>query len=562
MKTRILLFILLSGILCCNAIKAQNVHPDYADGALYVKFKTNSAAAIATVAQKSESRFVSTENLITPAKGTKGVNTYAISPFAYSMNFENSKFLQNTYRIEFEKVEATEDFIKELQQREDVEYVEKVPLATIFVTDSPNDSMYGMYGGINTSWHLDMIGFKEVYGKYKASPSIKVAVVDNAVWGEHPDLQVAPSNQYFPFVMAEGNSAPPSNIAQDTKCSSLSFCPASEWSHGTHCAGLVAALTDNGTGIASFGSGATLLAVRCSDNSGLSMGRGYAGMVWAADKGAKIMSLSWGGTRPSKVEEEVTIELIAKGIIIVAAAGNDNSETIGYPAGYEGVIAVGSVDSDKRKSDFSCFGDWVHIAAPGGSVKLAEGKPTYNGIHSTTYSTSQSYRLVGNNKAFEGTFYDSKEGTSMSTPLVASVLTLMVSVYPDLSPAKAKEILMKTSTSVVGNFPMAKGGGIINATEAIKAAEAENEKVSNLSEETAKSNTVSIYPNPATNTLYIESNTKIRHAEILDISGKKLHSQQASELNRIDVSFLKTGLYFIKVKTDLGYEVLKFVLRK
>lgn len=97
---------------------------------------------------------------------------------------------------------------------------------------------------------------------------------------------------------------------------------ACQWSHGTHCAGLAGAVTGNGTDTASLASGITLRGVRTSATSGTSMDCGIEGVIWAAEHGANVISVSYSGTYKSFVEEEVYRGCVEKGIVMVAAAGS------------------------------------------------------------------------------------------------------------------------------------------------------------------------------------------------------------------------------------------------
>lgn len=173
--------------------------------------------------------------------------------------------------------------------------------------------------------------------------------------------------------------------------------------HGTHTGGSIAALYDGG-GISGIAPSVRLLACRFMDASGMGDTASAAQCIrYGIDHGAKVMSMSWGGPDYSDILNTLIQEALSKGIIVVAAAGNsglDNALNEFYPANYDGVISVGSTDSQDALSSFSNFNpDKVFIAAPG------------SGIYSTYLNGGYAWL----------------SGTSMATPQVAAIVALMLS---------------------------------------------------------------------------------------------------------------------------------------
>ena len=129
----------------------------------------------------------------------------------------------------------------------------------------------------------------------------------------------------------------------------------SSWSHGTHCAGLATAEIDNAVGIASLGGNSQLIAVKATgdnQNPGLTY-YGYAGVQWACENGANVVSMSYGSEGSSNAMQEL-INAYPE-VVFLAAAGNDNNSNVNYPAGYDNVIGVGSVDFNDNRSSFSNY---------------------------------------------------------------------------------------------------------------------------------------------------------------------------------------------------------------
>ena len=125
----------------------------------------------------------------------------------------------------------------------------------------------------------------------------------------------------------------------------------SSYDHGTHVAGIVGARTNNATGVASIGYSVKLMAVK-STNSPSVISNGYEGIIYAVDNGANVINCSWGGYTSSATAQSVIDYAYAAGVVVVAAAGNDDINTILYPAGYNHVISVAASSSNDAKASF------------------------------------------------------------------------------------------------------------------------------------------------------------------------------------------------------------------
>ena len=183
--------------------------------------------------------------------------------------------------------------------------------------------------------------------------------------------------------------------------------PQDDNGHGTHVAGIAGALSNNGIGIAGVSWGALIMPVKVLDASGSgSYANVAAGIIWAADNGAKVINLSLGGADPSTVLEEAVNYAYGKGVTVVASAGNSGSNSILYPARYPHVIAVGATDSSNNRASFSNTGSELDVVAPG------------VGIYST---------LMGNN-------YGTLSGTSMAAPFVSGLAAILMGFPANNSP--------------------------------------------------------------------------------------------------------------------------------
>lgn len=206
--------------------------------------------------------------------------------------------------------------------------------------------------------------------------------------------------------------------------------------HGTHVAGIIGAAMGNGKGGAGIAPGATILSLRVVNAAGYIYDSALiAALRTAVKNGAQIVNISIGGTAYNAVFQKVINEAAEAGVTVVAAMGNDGTNCLNYPAGYDNVIGVVSVDRTNNRASGSSYGTWADVAAPGAAV------------WSTTYYGS----------------YSSKSGTSMASPVVAGVAALYKSAHPDATPAQITARLKATATKGGSDL----GAGIVNAAAAL-----------------------------------------------------------------------------------------------
>jgi len=226
--------------------------------------------------------------------------------------------------------------------------------------------------------------------------------------------------------------------------------PMDDQMHGTHCAGTIGAVGDNGIGIAGVAwRGVRLMALKFLGASG--SGRtsdAIRAIDYAVAQGAKIASNSWGGGGSNSALRAAIASAEAAGMLFLAAAGNEaanNDMVPNFPANYEipNVISVASTTREGMLSVFSCFGkSTVHVAAPGSDI----------------YST-----VPGNG-------YASLSGTSMATPHVAGLAALVWMYRPQLSMHQVREIILGSVVQLPSLDGKVATGGMINAKNALEAA--------------------------------------------------------------------------------------------
>ena len=229
--------------------------------------------------------------------------------------------------------------------------------------------------------------------------------------------------------------------------------------HGTHVAGTIGQETDNGTGVAGIAYNARLLPVKSLSFLG---GGLYSwiinGIRWATDNGADVINLSLGSSSYSRLLEEAIDYAYEKGVTVVAAAGNDGTDEILYPAALEHCIAVGAVRYDKKLALYSNYGDELDLVAPGGDLDVDQNGDGYDdGILQETFW------------AFGvGWGYWFSTGTSMASPHVAGVAALVKSIHPEYGPDDIRQALQDTAEDLgAPGWDERYGYGLIDAYAAV-----------------------------------------------------------------------------------------------
>ncbi len=215
--------------------------------------------------------------------------------------------------------------------------------------------------------------------------------------------------------------------------------------HGTIVAGIIAA-SHNDTGIAGINPNARIMVLKAVNNFGNTRASYLAeAIVYAADNGARIINLSVGGLQASPVEQAAIDYAASKGVLVIAASGNEGIELAEYgPGGNDKVLTVGATHLDDRAAAFSNFGENVDIIAPGVDVIGTRARFTdanYRPLIESDYELGDSY--VGSDSR-----YIHASGTSFAAPIVAATASLIMAKNPSLSAAQVEERLLATAEDV------------------------------------------------------------------------------------------------------------------
>ena len=339
-----------------------------------------------------------------------------------------------------------------LQKNPHVQFVEPNFMASSFAT--VNDTLYRYQWNFNNTTN----GGINVEQAWKVSTGANaiVAVLDTGIaYKNHQDA----TGTYY--------QAP--DLASTRFVSGYDFInndahANDDHSHGTHVAGTIAQSTNNSLGAAGIAFDATLMPVKVlgKDNFG-SYSAIANGIRWAADRGAHIINMSLGGSSASRTLEDAVAYAYSRGVTIIAAAGNNGTNAVSYPAAYDNyVIAVSATRFDEKLAGYSNYGSSISLAAPGGDLSVDQnGDGRGDGIVQNTFNPN-----TKDTSAFGYYYY---QGTSMAAPHVAGVAALIVS-QGITDPAEVRHILESTAKD---RGPVGKdiyyGHGIVDAGAAMEA---------------------------------------------------------------------------------------------
>jgi len=297
----------------------------------------------------------------------------------------------------------------------------------------PNDPLYGttsQWAQEEKQWYLPQLQANEAWDLTKGQ-SIVVAVIDTGLDLNHPDLQGQWVQGY--------NERSPSSPPQDDQ------------GHGTHVSGIIAAAMNNKIGIVGIAPSSKIMPVKVLDSTGKGDDMDIAvGIQWAADHGANIINLSLGeglNSAGSFASSEYITDAVlyaqSKGILVVAAAGNDGLGTISYPAALPGVLSVAATTSENKLTDFSNYGFPLSLEAPGDRI-----------LSTYPQALSSGYAYLW--------------GTSMASPMVSAVAALIWSANPTWTSTHViRKLLASATDTQKKGWTETQGFGLVNALKGV-----------------------------------------------------------------------------------------------
>ncbi len=405
-------------------------------GVVVVKFKPGVPATI----QQLENVPALQKQIVKEASVTK------MSPLLGIMHMtltKSSEILNNIYIVHYTGTVTPAFLSQSLDSNPDVQYAE--PHYMYRVSDAnlhPNDSL------ISEQYALTKIDAFDAWNITLGDSSVIIGIVDTGVDWMHPDLfgniwqnphwrtdtQYPADSIGWDFGGTDGT--PDNNPMEDGP------------HHGTHVAGIAAAIANNHIGVAGVAPNCRIMAVKVSEADQVDPSGepyilfGFEGIIYAADNGARIINCSWGGVGYSQYEQDVITYAEAKGALVVAAAGNDHNTEFQTPAYYSGVLSVAATDQNDAAAYFTNYSYNVSVCAPGLNIVSTWGTDSYATL----------------------------SGTSMSSPCAAGVAALVASQHPDYTPEQILEQVRVSSDNIYNinpNYVDELGFGRVNAFRAL-----------------------------------------------------------------------------------------------
>ena len=369
---------------------------------------------------------------------------------------EPVEYVDNLYRIK-----DPED-VRELADMGLVDYIEPNYILETLESEGPDDEYYP------SQWTLETIDYLSLYNSIYNGSGVTVAIIDSGLYEAHEDfenVQISPHSKNL-----LGNGTHTEAYDRDQK------------GHGTFVASQIAPSTNNGIGLAGTASGTELMILRCIAETGseyfpyndtYDANSGSIAVVagairYAADKGADVINLSLGtksSVNSTTLQDAITYAS-NKGVIIVAAAGNDGTSNMFYPANNEHVIGVGSVSRSNDtliKSAFSQYNTSVKVTAPGADVLGIQIYPEIKGVLFADVSAT----------------YRTSNGTSYAAPVISALAAIAKQVNPSLDSDDFLSLLAATSKDYgTPGYDTSFGYGVANAQALLTALTSKEYEIS------------------------------------------------------------------------------------
>lgn len=397
-------------LLCLPSLAA------YVPGELVVKFKPGAVLAGGVVSSKAPT-LMNLNKKFGVIKIERGL-PQARAPLAKDAKLPDLTLI---YKLSLPPEADVIKAAREYQQDPNVEYAEPNGIMRALIT--PNDPRYP------NQWGLPQIGAPNAWGATTGSSEPVIGVVDTGADYNHEDL-MGKIILGYDFVNNDND-------------------PMDDNGHGTHISGIAAALTNNSVGVAGLNWNGKILAVKTLDASGTGTILKVAqGINYAAEHNAKIINMSFGDYTDWSTIKDAVIYAYNKGCLLVAAAGNEDTSNPCYPAAYNDyVIAVAATDGNDKRSVWgadlaSNYGSYIDVCAPG------------SGIWSSWLSNN----------------YRSKDGTSMATPFVSALLSMLSAINPGSTQTQLRIRLQDSCDNIDAlnpGFAGQLGHGRINAAKTL-----------------------------------------------------------------------------------------------
>ncbi|MCZ6693964.1 MAG: S8 family serine peptidase, partial [Bacteroidetes bacterium] len=366
--------------------------------------------------------------------------------------------LANIYKVQLPPGTDLLKSINKLLQYSNVEYAEPLyKISLLYVPDDPEADP-----DTGSQVHLSIVRAYDAWDIQKGDTSQIIAILDTGVKLDHEDLTDNLAYNYDDPIngLDDDNDGFIDNfmgwdIADDDNDPTADFD-----GHGSEVTGVSSASTDNGLGVAGVGFNAKFLPIKIFRSSDNGFMNGYEAITMAAEQGASVINLSWGGPDAYQqfAQDIIDFAVLDMDVVVVAAAGNTDAELTFYPASYNNVLSVGATENDDTKAGFATYSRHIDLMAPG----------------TTNYTTKN-----------DGS-YGNANGSSFSAPLVAGAAALVRAQFPDLTALQVMEQIRVTADDIYQipfNLPYDEklGKGRLNMHEALTNNSVPSIRITDLS---------------------------------------------------------------------------------
>ena len=450
------------------------------------------------------------------------------------------------YIIQFPEGTNIQQIIDEYYKTGEIEYAEPNNKGSGGGTQEivPNDQYYFRQWALQNDGTFSLspavtgadIQMEDAWGIEQGDSNIIVGIIDSGTKLNHPEFSGRIWKNY--------NDIPNNGIDDDANgfvddVTGWDFAnsdndPSDDEGHGTNVAGIIGANGDNAIGYAGVDWNCKLMILKGIDNTNFGLYSWWAEAIYyAVDNGAKVLNMSLGGSGPSTTLEDAVDYALNNNVVVVVSMMNENTGEVYYPAGFNGVIAVGSTDADDNRSDpffwsetsGSNYGNHISVTAPG------------NFIYGLNYQSNSNY----------GSYWG---GTSQATPHVAGLASLLLAQNPNRTPAQIKSIIEATAEDQVGNstedtpgFDQYYGHGRINAFNALSV-------LNRINTHGFQDADLEVFPNPASQNFTLTFPASAKQVQILNSLGQSLLIKNVEGQTMGNFQLTENGIYHVQVLTD------------
>lgn len=313
-----------------------------------------------------------------------------------------------------------------------------------WLSEEPADPRFG-----EQRTYLDAVRATAAWSRSaKGSPDVRIGIVDSGADIAHPDL--------VGKVVGTYNAVTRSSDVRD------------QVGHGTGVASVAAAATNNGEGIAAAGYDSTLLVAKVADRTGRIFTDDLAaGVVWAVDNGADVVNLSLGGPSSDRLERDAVRYAQSRGVLVVAAAGNDGSNLKQFPASLPGVLGVGATSADGgTRAPFSSFGSWIDVGAPGRDLVVAKAGGGYETVDGTSFAAP----IVSGEAALLAAYRPGRTGADLAAAIIGGANGTKLGFARGLVDFDASLTLLPPASTPVLTLPAGPVSGPLTVSASSSAA--------------------------------------------------------------------------------------------